>query len=131
MATSASSLHPSASPMQSRPVSTCCVNIQSLLKLHVRPGYCLIELIFRSRKVTSPASLSASMVSASDHLSSLRFHIRCQSGTSQCLAISREGNTSALLSSQPLSVSNSSLDTTCSTDTPQVESYFYGLYGPR
>merc|ERR1719187_1896247 len=47
------------------------------------------------------------MVSASDHLSSLR-----------------EGSTSALLSSQPLSVSNYSLDTTCSTDTPQATPTF-------
>lgn len=53
----------------------------------------------RTRKLTGPSSSNFSMVSANDHISSLR-----------------EGGT--LLTSRALSASSSSLDTTCSQDTP-------------
>jgi len=61
-------------------------------------------LVTRARKVTAPGLTSTfSLVSATDHISSLR-----------------DGSSTSLLSSRPLSVSNSSLDTTCSQDTPQA-----------
>ena len=136
MATSASSLHPAASPMQSRSVSTCCVNILSLPKLHVRPGYYMYD---RTKSSSGRGKWRAQPPSVRPwyppqtifHLWGFIYQIipkwhqiPCESGKNQLLALYREGNTSALLSSQPLSVSNSSLDTTCSTDTPQVEKLF-------
>ena len=67
MAASSSSFHPSASPMQSRSHNLPTKNW---------PEYEFSAIsVRRSRKVTSPASLSASMVSASDHLSSLRLFL--------------------------------------------------------
>ena len=69
MAASSSSFHPSASPMQSR-----LHDIDPPTK--ISPEYDFTaNPVYRSRKVTSPASLSASMVSASDHLSSLRLFL--------------------------------------------------------